>query len=97
MNLTEKRNAYVCQKCNKHIITVDRDPGVTPFMLLCRATPQCTGMMRSEFYCGGLVMSEEKPTFEWRRPTDKEYDEASKGMQEHFDKGGLDLHPIQEG
>ena len=95
-NLEEKRNAYVCNQCRKHIVTVDRDPGTTPFMLGCRATPQCPGMMRSEFYCGPLVMSEEKPTFEWRKPTDQEYDAASPGMKEHFDRGGLDIHPIKE-
>src|SRR3974377_965449 len=29
-------NVYTCRKCGGHTVTVDRDEGVTPFMIGCR-------------------------------------------------------------
>lgn len=91
MSLANPLNRYVCPKCRGSIITVDRDEGVTPFMLGCRATAGCAGMMQSSFYRG--VTGE--PTFEWRKPTPDEIVRASPAMQDHFRMGGLDIHPIK--
>lgn len=32
---TKRLNAYVCDLCKDFFITIDRDPGVTPFMMPC--------------------------------------------------------------
>jgi hypothetical protein len=78
----------VCERCGGQIITVDADDGVTPFALMCRASPNCSGMMYSSFYQG--VRGE--PTYEWRRPSDAEYAGMSAAMRAHVDQGGLDLY-----
>jgi hypothetical protein len=87
-----KFNRYTCQQCGQGIITVDADEGTTPFMLGCRATPKCDGMMMSSFY--RVSESEGPATFAWRKPTKAEYKRASSGMQQHFDMGGLDIYPL---
>lgn len=88
----ERLNKYTCRKCGGFIITIDRDEGVTPFMICCRASEYCNGDMFSAFYdnVSGI------PTFEWRKPTSTEYAKASKAMREHYDKGGLNIYPINE-
>jgi hypothetical protein len=88
--VADKKNRYTCKTCGGNIITVDLDEGTTPFMLGCRATHGCRGMMQSSCYRG--VTGE--PAFVWRKPTADEYRCASLGMKEHFDQGGLDIHPI---
>ena len=90
MSLIGKCNSYRCDTCKKIIVTVDRDDGVTPFMLGCRATKNCGGMMQSAMYTDWR----RNPTFEWRKATPEEYAKASPGMKEHFDMGGLDIHRI---
>lgn len=92
INMTVPRlNKYTCKSCGGSIITVDRDEGVTPFMLGCRADPKCKGDMYSSFY--REVHGE--PTFEWRKPTLTEFRKSSRAMQQHFEDGGLDIHPIK--
>lgn len=90
MSLKNQLNRYICQKCGGSVITIDRDEGVTPFMILCRATVGCRGHMYSSFYRG----VEGEPTFEWRKPTPTEYAAYSLAMRQHVDQGGLDIHPI---
>jgi hypothetical protein len=84
-----KKNLYHCDTCQKEIVTIDSDNGVTPFMLLCRATPRCNGMMTSSFYkCNQSLVA----TFEFYRPeTIKGLDRAT---QEHVKQGGLLLRPM---
>jgi hypothetical protein len=89
----ERLNRYRCEKCHKSIVTVDRDEGVTPFMLNCRRTPGCSGQMTSRFYQVESVWG--PPTFEWRKPTKKEYKRMSPAMKQHIDQGGLDIYPIR--
>ena len=86
-------NRYTCSKCAGAIVTIDRDEGVTPFMLQCRATQGCRGSMYSSFYRG----VDGAPTYEWRKATPAEYAKASPGMREHFDNGGLDIHALTVG
>lgn len=95
MSLIGKHNSYTCDTCRKSIITIDRDDGTTPFMLGCRATAGCKGMMQSAFYTGPLINAGAQATFEWRKATYKEYVRASREMKQHFDMGGLDIHPIK--
>ena len=45
-----KKNAYICNMCGGQIQTVDRDEGVTPFMIRCAASAGCHGVMQSCFY-----------------------------------------------
>jgi hypothetical protein len=83
-------NRYVCNDCGGHIITVDRDKGVTPFALNCRATAGCDGDMYSSFYSG----VEGDPTYEWRKPTPAEYVAMSEAMRQHINQGGLEIYLI---
>lgn len=87
-------NRYTCQKCRGSIVTVDADEGTTPFMLGCRATEGCNGDMHSSFY---RVAGTPAPQFEWRKATPEEYAAADPAMQQHFDMGGLDIHPLPTG
>lgn len=96
------RNVYTCQECGGKTVTVDRDEGVTPFMIGCRVNGQepdrerCTGMMHSAFYRDPSAYLTE-PEWEWFSPTPEEltaYVEnidprAVVGTIEHVEKGGL--------
>lgn len=84
------KNRYVCDTCGKDVITVNIDDGVTPFMILCKATPGCRGAMRSSFY---QVPQELPAQFEWFRP--ESFKGYSRAMREHFENGGLDLREIR--
>ncbi|MBW3637024.1 MAG: hypothetical protein KY445_11285 [Armatimonadetes bacterium] len=87
----EKKNRYTCKSCGGSIITIDRDEGVTPMFLRCRATSGCRGEMVSSMYRGVTGT----PTFEWRKPTEVEYSRMQPEMKQHIDMGGLDIYPIQ--
>jgi hypothetical protein len=87
----EKINKYSCQKCGGHIVTVDRIKGTTPMMLGCRAKQGCTGTMMSHGYS---VSQDLTPTFEWYKPTGKQYKKLDAGMKQHVDFGGLVIRPI---
>lgn len=89
---SERLNRYVCQVCGRSIITIDRDEGVTPFMLNCRATPDCKGDMHSSFYEGVTG----QPTHEWRKPTAEEYQNMSQPMRDYIDSGALNIYPLAE-
>jgi hypothetical protein len=94
-----KKNIYTCGECAGVIVTVDRDEGVTPFMLGCRATEGCGKMMQSSFY---MVNQDLEPTHEWFRPEDleaylvEEVDERDRvAMRDHIEQGGLVLRKIE--
>ena len=85
-----EKNGYTCQKCNGQIITVDIDDGVTPFIIGCRATKGCDGLMYSAFYS---IPQSLPAQYEWFKPKKlKGYDAA---MREHIRKGGLGMRKIQ--
>lgn len=88
-----KLNAYECDGdlrgqvgCRSYIVTIDRDTGVTPFMLKCG---NCGAYAHSKFY---RVSSRLQPTHEWYRP------DSMVGIDpayaEHISKGGLILRPL---
>lgn len=91
MSLIGKINKYVCAKCGQPTITVDRDEGVTPFMLGCRATPGCDGMGTSSMY---RTDQSQRPTHEWYMPEEAEWRRLSKEMREHVKRGGLCIRRI---
>ena len=90
MSFKGQRNRYTCRDCGQTIVTVDTDEGVTPFLLGCRTTEGCKGLMQSSMYRGVTDV----PTFEWRKPTPVELIKASRGMRDHFSQGGLDIYPL---
>lgn len=95
---TTRLNAYECDGeksfsgnpdkpgCGAYIVTVDREPGVTPFMVKCEL---CGQMAHSKFY---RVQASLVPTHEWYRP------DSLTGLNpyelEHVEKGGLLLRSI---
>lgn len=85
----EKRiNIYTCEKGHK-TVTIDRDEGVTPFMIGCEHEG-CDELARSGFY---QADKDTEPTHEWYKPDS--YDGLSDGEIEHVKLGGLLLRKIQ--
>ena len=87
-----KVNIYDCQKCGGQTVTIDRDEGVTPFMLDCRATRECKGTTQSRFYT--VPDPAPSPDWEWFKPSPEEARHYSDEMREHFAKGGLAIRRI---
>ena len=97
----DHKNLYQCEENPEHlIVTVDREPGVTPFTIQC---PHCEAAgvkatrgfyrhptMQSSMY---RVHQAVVPTYEWFRPDT--LDGLSKAMAEHVLKGGLVLRKIE--
>lgn len=85
-----KKNIYVCESCFGHIVTVDRDAGVTPFMLQCKASDGCKGMMKSSLY--RVFDQSIGADHEWFRP------ESVEGLaiweKSHVSNGGLLLRAV---
>lgn len=82
-------NVYTCDTCGGQIVTVDRDEGVTPFMLTCRFIPEyCDGSMVSALYRVDQLL---KPTHEWYKPDKPPQDPA---MRQHVEMGGLLIRRI---
>lgn len=88
-----KKNIYVCEACKGHIVTVDRDDGVTPFMTSCYAKEGCSGAMRSSMY----EVSDQtmRAGYEWYRPDSSEITSASLHTRDHVSNGGLLLRKIE--
>lgn len=95
-------NHYVCEKCRQTTITFHEDDGVTPFMLKCRATPNCQGVAYSSFYRNSQDPAQ-VPHVIWYRPaTPETLDKAIRqypkrfraDVLQHFNLGGcLDRKP----
>lgn len=84
------KNIYVCERCSGHIVTVDLEDGVTPFLIRCEATYACEGMMKSSFY---RVQDQTiRASHEWYRPTIVMH--IDQWEREHVAKGGLLLRKI---
>ncbi|MCU0732159.1 MAG: hypothetical protein MUE84_11330 [Hyphomonas sp.] len=88
MTLRGKRNIYTCEKCGSHVVTWDRDEGVTPFLIRCEAIG-CGSMMQSSMY--RVFDQRMRPAKEWYRPTAIEAATMDAGMQDHIARGGLAL------
>lgn len=91
-------NEYRCPTCRGKTVTINRDDGTTPFFLKCRASPAgCDEMAQSMIY---RVDQNQRPAWEWIRPTPAEFDEYLKAHREeeyrdewkkHCDLGGMML------
>lgn len=83
-----KRNGYTCRSCGWRIVTVNRDAGVTPFMLGCandvpsdedREKAKAAGQAFGSKGCGAFMEShfyripqDAEPSHEWYSPDAKE-------------------------
>lgn len=85
-----KKNMYVCDRCSGHIITVDLEKGVTPFLICCEVTAGCDGMMKSSLY--RVYDQSVRASHEWYRPTLIE--RLKPGEKDHVRKGGLLLRKV---
>lgn len=90
-----KINAYQCERCWGIIYTVDRDEGHTPFMIRCRATAGCRGLMQSCFYADNLQDRGIRASHEWYKPTGDQLDGLTVAEVDHVNQGGLVLRPIE--
>ncbi len=86
---SSRKNAYECGQCGSYIVTVDLEPGVTPFMVSCGT---CGAGATSKFY---RVHASLTPTHEWYRP--EAFDGLSRWAIDHVEKGGLLLRQIGGG
>lgn len=87
-----KINAYACDDCGNMTVTIDREHGVTPFLIDC-TVKGCNGMARSGFYA---VPQDLIPQYEWRKPTKTEYYQLPVSTRrDHVDQGGLMMYPIK--
>jgi hypothetical protein len=90
-------NAYHCTICGGYIVTIDRDEGVTPMFLACRATRGCPGRSVSMGYPKlpwPAHAPEPVPRWEWYRPTLKWARRKGPGMVEYVQRGGLEIREI---
>lgn len=68
-NMVGKKNIYICK--DRHVtVTVDKDPGVTPWVIKC-PEEGCSADAKSQMYPVGF---DGPATHEWYRPTDAEID-----------------------
>lgn len=94
-----KKNAYQCDQlprdgfnkaggCGAFIVTIDRDYGVTPFLVKCG---RCGEYARSKIY---RVADWLVPSHEWYRPETLEG--IDPGHFDHLQNGGLLLRPLPD-
>lgn len=90
--MDNKINTYTCE--HGHVtVTIDRDKGVTPMLLMCRqklGSHRCTSMARSAWYRCSQDLT---PEYEWFKP--KTLKGLSPQMREHIKRGGLELRKIK--
>lgn len=104
---SKKINAYRCSTCGRFTVTIDRDRGVTPFQIGCRAIEGCQGQAYSSFY---ECPQDLTPTHEWFRPTEEDIqvevmafdgdeldlESFEAALRDHYERGGLALRQIDE-
>ena len=88
----DRRNIYVCDACNGHIVTVDLEEGVTPFMLPCMCKEGCKGLMQSSMY--RVFDQRMAASHEWYRPAEAEIAALSPGYRDHVKNGGLLIRKV---
>ena len=92
MSFKGQMNTYTCRSCGAAISTVDLDDGVTPFLIGCKMSDGCKGMMQSAMY---RPRNDAPPAqWEWFKPTDlKGYSDE---MRDHVEAGGLVLRHFRD-
>ena len=95
------KNLYVCigdsmgvgttsaEGCGQAMWTIDREPGVTPFLTMCR---HCGGYAQSKAY---RVPQDTVADYEWYRPDAFRPDDSA-WTRDHVLNGGLLLRKIGE-
>ena len=94
----DRLNAYRCDDCGRYTVTIDRDEGVTPMFLGCRADGTeggCKGRAVSLGYPKGPRPSWAVPAWEWYKPGPIEMRGMSPEMRDHVQRGGLALRRIE--
>ena len=91
-SLLGKLNIYTCDACRGHIVVCDIDTGVTPFMLGCKATPECKGMMKSSMY--RVFDQDMAASHVFYRPTTTQF--LDQATLQHVMQGGLLLREVTE-
>lgn len=91
-NMVGRKNIYTCEWCQRNVVTVDRDDGVTPFLIDCLFG--CRAVMKSSFYRVPQGLTAE---YEWYKPDAEEIDKMTPAMRQHVEQGGLDLRKIDRG
>lgn len=91
-SLIGRENPYTCEACGKVTNTIHADDGVTPFMLNCRATPDCKGLAVSAIYPAHIPA----PTWEWYRPASKELPTLKDWEADHVAQGGALIRPVSD-
>ena len=92
MSQQYKKNLYVCEVCDLHIITIDRDNGTTPYLMGCQ-TELCNALMRSRVY---RIDQAWMPSHEWYKPSEEETAKQNPAIKQHIEFGGLLLRKIEE-
>lgn len=82
-------NIYVCNTCRGHIVTRDKERGVTPFAVRCYAKEGCVGSMKSSMY--RVFDQDMLESHQWVRP--EPTDILDSQTLDHVSKGGLILRP----
>jgi hypothetical protein len=93
MKNTKRVNMYMCRECERPIFTVDKDKGVTPMFLGCRATDGCYGKMVSAGYPPDDWFSLTPIKWEWYKPEELPTDDH---LRDHVERGGLLLRKLPE-
>lgn len=94
-SLVGRINAYHCDDCGGYTVTRDRDPGVTPMFLGCRATDGCGGRAVSMGYPNGPKPDHIGPVrWEWYRPQPGDPLLEDPEMADYCARGGLALRPL---
>lgn len=98
MSNVGRENCYTCRQCGGHTVTVDRDEGVTPAFINCRASGRegdCRGVAESAGYPEAPRPKHiPEPQFEWRKYPDKMIEKLPLNQREHALRGGLFLVKI---
>ena len=80
-------NLYKCDQCGAYVVTLYKDKGVTPFIMMCK---KCNGAMHHT-----QSSRQAPPPFvevhNWVRPTLEQTLRLSEGLREHVLNGGLVL------
>ena len=87
-------NIWDCERCEQPTLCIELDDGVTPFMLRCRATPDCNGMAQSRFYPRRPMPTDIPVRGEWYAPDAAETAKLDPEMRHHVEQGGLLLREL---
>src|SRR5690348_4544650 len=99
MSFQYKKNMYICEACFNRIVTIDRDAGVTPFLISCSQwiNKDCDSRnkARSVLY---RISQDAEPTHEWYRSNPDEIAgmKNPESCLDHHKNGGLFLRKIPE-